>query len=219
MRYRALFSLFEKDLKAEWRQQQNLMGIFLYALSTIFIIYLATGNPPADQWNALFWITQVFIVVNAVIKSFVGEAQGRMLYYYSTVHPLEYLYSKMLMNVFYMILLSLISLAFFMLFLGNPVQNHLLFIAITLLGGIGLSLLFTMLSAVASKARQQASLVAVLGLPVMVPQLILLIRLSRAGMGEIFKEGGILKIFGLLTGLDILIVIMASILFPFLWKD
>ncbi len=219
MRINSLIALVKKDVRTELRQQQNLTGIFLYALSTIFIIYLATGRPAADQWNALFWITQVFIVVNAVIKSFVGEAKGRMLYYYSTVHPLEYLYSKMLLNVVYMILLSLISLACFLLFLGNPLQNTGLFVLITLVGGFGLSLLFTMLSAIASKARQQASLVAVLGLPVMVPQLILLVRLSKAGMGEVFNEDGVLKIFGLLTGLDFLIIIMASILFPFLWKD
>jgi heme exporter protein B len=76
-----------------------------------------------------------------------------------------------------------------------------------------------MLSAIASKARQQASLIAILGFPVIVPQLVLLVRLSKLAFGEVFKESAALQITGLLIGLDALVIIMASILFPYLWKD
>jgi heme exporter protein B len=103
--------------------------------------------------------------------------------------------------------------------LGNPVQNMLAFFGIVLLGGTGLSLVFTMLSAIASKARQQASLVAILGFPVIVPQVVLLIRLSKYAYGEVFKAGVPLQMTGLLIGLDVLVIIMASVLFPYLWKD
>src|SRR5438045_2237335 len=166
MLWKHVKSLVQKDIKLELRQQQNLYGILVYAVSTIFVLYLAAGKPDAVNWNALFWITQLFIVVNAVVKSFVGEPRGRELYHYTIVHPLEYLFSKMLLNVVYMILLSLVAMLLFRLLLGDPVQDGFLFCGIVLLGGIGLSLVFTMLSAIASKARQQASLIAILGFPV-----------------------------------------------------
>lgn len=215
----ALAALIKKDVQLELRQQQNLYGILVYALSTIFILYLAAGKPDAVQWNALFWVTQLFIVVNAVIKSFVGEPKGRSLYYHSIVHPLEYLFSKMVLNVIYMFILGVVSILCFTVLLGNPVQNMLAFFGIVLLGGTGLSLVFTMLSAIASKARQQASLVAILGFPVIVPQVVLLIRLSKYAYGEVFKAGVPLQMTGLLIGLDALVIIMASVLFPYLWKD
>jgi heme exporter protein B len=219
MNFRHLRQLVQKDIKLELRQQQNLYGIVVYAVSTIFVLYLAAGKPDAVDWNALFWITQLFIVVNAVVKSFVGEPRGRELYYYTIVHPLEYLGSKMLLNLVYMVMLSVISMLLFRLLLGDPVDNAWRFTGIVMLGGIGLSLVFTMLSAIASKARQQASLIAILGFPVIVPQLLLLVRLSKAAYGEIFKQGAVMQLTGLLIGLDVLVVIMAFILFPYLWKD
>ena len=219
MKYSNIVTLIKKDLALEWRQQQNLYGILIYAASTIFVLYLAAGSPNAVSWNALFWITELFIVVNAVVKSFVGEPKGRELYHYSIVHPLEYLLSKMVLNLVYMLVLSILSMLLFRLLLGDPVANAWLFCAIALLGGAGLSLVFTMLSAIASKARQQASLIAILGFPVIIPQLVLLVRLSKAAYGEVFKPGVVLQLFGLLGALDVLVVIMAVILFPYLWKD
>jgi heme exporter protein B len=219
MKFQHINQLVKKDITLELRQQQNLYGIVVYAVSTIFVLYLAAGKPDAVSWNALFWITELFIVVNAVVKSFVGEPKGRELYHYTIVHPLEYLGSKMILNVFYMALLSVIAMLLFRVLLGDPVNDGWRFMGIVILGGIGLSLVFTMLSAIASKARQQASLIAILGFPVIVPQLVLLVRLSKSAYGEVFKQGAVLQLTGLLAGLDILVIIMAFILFPYLWKD
>ena len=154
-----------------------------------------------------------------MVKSFVGEPAGRYLYYTTLVKPNAYLYSKMLVNLLYMAILGTLSLLAFRFFLGDPVVDGVRFWGITLLGGMGLTLVFTMLSAIASKARQQASLIAILGFPVIIPQISLLLRLSRAGFGEVFKEGAVWQIVLLLLGLNALCLILASILFPFIWKD
>lgn len=215
----AITKMFLKDVKLELRSMQNLYGIMVYAISTIFLLYLASGQPDSAQWNALFWITQLFIVVNAVVKSFVGESKGRFLYFAGLCHPNAYLGSKMLLNILYMMILSTVSVLLFSVFLGNPMVNVWLFVGISLLGGIGFALVFTMLSAIASKAQQQPSLIAILGFPVIIPQFILLIRLSKAAFGEVFKTGAVLSITSLLAGLNILVLIMALILFQYLWKD
>ena len=219
MEWKHIKTLVKKDITLELRQQQNLYGVLVYAISTIFVLYLAAGRPDAVSWNALFWVTELFIVVNAVVKSFVGEPKGRELYHYTIVHPLEYLFSKMLLNLVYMLMLSLVAMLLFRLLLGDPVNDGWRFCGIVILGGTGLSLVFTMLSAIASKARQQASLIAILGFPVIVPQLVLLVRLSKSAYGEVFKAGAVLQLSGLLLGLDVLVLIMAFILFPYLWKD
>ena len=118
-----------------------------------------------------------------------------------------------------MVLLSIVGMLVFMLLLGDPVNEGWRFFGIVILGGTGLSLVFTMLSAIASKARQQASLIAILGFPVIIPQLVLLVRLSKSAYGEAFKAGAVLQLSGLLLGLDVLLIIIAFILFPYLWKD
>jgi heme exporter protein B len=107
----------------------------------------------------------------------------------------------------------------FTLFLKSPVTDGFTFLGISLLGGVSLSLTFTLLSAIAAKAQQQASLMAILGFPVIIPQLLLLARLSKTAFGEVFRSGTVWQIAGLLAGLDVLIILMAVILFTYLWKD
>jgi heme exporter protein B len=215
-----IFALLKKDILLELRQQHTFYGILLYIASTIFVLFLAfPDSPDAIVWNSLFWVIQLFVCVNTVAKSFLQESRGRMLYFYSIVSPVEFIIAKLLFNVILMLLMSTISLVLFYVFLGSPYTNGLHFLGIVLLGGSGLSLTFSLMSAIAAKAQQNAALIAILGFPVILPQLLLLMRLSKSAFGEVFKDGAILQLAGLIAGLDVAVVVLAVILFPYLWKD
>jgi heme exporter protein B len=118
-----------------------------------------------------------------------------------------------------MVLMSLLSLLLFVIFLDNPVDNSLWFTGIVVLGGASISIVFTLMSAIAAKAQQNAALIAILGFPVILPQLLLLMRLSKAAFAEVFREGAVMQLSFLIIGLDVLVIAMAVILFPYLWKD
>ena len=214
-----ILALLKKDILLELRQQHTFYGILLYIASTIFVLYLAIDKPEADVWNGLFWVIQLFICVNAVAKSFLQESRGRMLYFYSIVSPVEFIIAKMAYNIILMMLMSLISLLLFFIFMSNPLENSAWFTGIVILGGASISIVFTLMSAIAAKAQQNAALIAILGFPIILPQLLLLMRLSKAAFAEIFKEGAVLQIAGLIAGLDVLVIALAVILFPYLWKD
>ena len=212
-------ALLKKEFLLETRQQHTLYGVMLYIASTVFVIYLTIDAPDADTWNSLFWITQLFICINAVAKSFLQEARGRMLYYYSITSPAVFILSKLCYNVLLMLAMNLVNLLLYTTFMGNPTESFLQFLFIGLLGSMGLGLVFTMLAAIASKALQQASLMAILGFPLIIPQLLLLVRLSKTAFSEVFRDGVPQQLVLLLVSLDILIVFLAVILYPFLWKD
>lgn len=212
-------TLLKKDILLEFRQKHTFYGILLYIASTIYVLFLSMDKLDANVWNGLFWVIQLFICVNAVAKSFLQENRGRMLYYYSIASPVEFIVSKILYNVMLMICMSLISLLLFVIFLNNPIDNSLRFIGIVILGGAGLSIVFTLMSAIAAKAQQNAALIAILGFPVILPQLLMLMKLSKAAFSEVFKEGAVLQLAGLIIGLDVLVIALAVILFPYLWKD
>lgn len=213
-------TLLKKDILLEFRQKHTFYGILLYIASTIYVLFLAMDNKlDANVWNGLFWVIQLFICVNAVAKSFLQESRGRMLYFYSIASPVEFIIAKMIYNVLLMMLMSLLSLLLFVIFLNNPVHNSLWFIGIVVLGGTSISIVFTLMSAIAAKAQQNAALIAIMGFPVILPQLLLLMRLSKAAFAEVFKEGAVLQLSALIVGLDILVIAMAVILFPYLWKD
>ena len=113
--------------------------------------------------------------------------------------------------------MSMLSLLLFALFLGNPLQKAGQFIGLVLLGGWSLSLVFTFLAAIAAKAQQNAAIMAVLGFPIIIPQLLLLMRLSNAAFAPLLTIP--LATVLLLVALDIMVILLAVILFPFLWKD
>jgi heme exporter protein B len=116
-----------------------------------------------------------------------------------------------------MLLMSFLSILLFSLFLGNPVQKALPFVGLVLLGGWSLSLVFTFLSAIAAKAQQNAAIMAILGFPIIIPQLMLLMQLANTVFSD--KTGIAFSTLLLIVALDVLVVMLAVILFPFLWKD
>src|SRR4029077_12353333 len=110
-------------------------------------------------------------------------------------------------NSLLMLVMSLLSLLLFALFLGNPIVKALPFIALVLLGGWSLSLVFTFLAAIAAKAQQNAAIMAVLGFPLIIPQLLLLMQLTNIIFNPalIFPWNTVL----LLVALDLLVVMFA----------
>jgi len=218
--FRQVWALFNKDILLEFRQKHTFYGILLYVASTIFVIYLSMmDNPDGQTWNSLFWVIQLFVCVNAVAKSFLQESKSRMLYFYSVASPVAFIISKLMYNIVLMLFMSLIGLFLFMIFLGNPLLDSWMFIGIVLLGGLGLSLVFTLMSAIAAKAQQNAALIAILGFPVILPQLLLLMKLSKAAFGEVFRGGATLQLVCITSMLDVLVITLAIILFPYLWKE
>lgn len=213
-----VFALFKKDVLLEIRQQYSFYGILLYVSSTIFVLYLAMGRPEADVWNGLFWMIQLFVCVNAVAKSFLQESRSRMLYFYSIAGPKDFVLSKLLFNALLMLVMSIMSLLLFLLLLGNPLKEPVQFIGLATLGGISLSVVFTFLAAIAAKAQQQAALMAILGFPIIIPQLLLLMKIAAIAFSSVI-QAGLAQMILLLVVLDIMVVILSIILFPYLWKD
>lgn len=212
-----IFTLIKKDLLLEIRQQYSFYGILLYIIATIFVLYMTIQEPEPKVWNGLFWVIQLFICINAVAKSFLQETRGRMLYFYSIVNPRDFVLAKLVFNSILMLLMSFLSIILFSLFLGNPIQKVPQFIGLVLLGGWSLSLVFTFLSAIAAKAQQNAAIMAILGFPIIIPQLMLLMSLANTVFTD--KTGIAASTLLLIVMLDILVVMLAVILFPFLWRD
>jgi heme exporter protein B len=201
----------------EIRQQYSFYGVILYIGATIFVLFMAMDAPEGRVWNGLFWVIQLFICINAVAKSFLQESRGRMLYYQVITSPQNFVLSKLLFNSLLMLVMSGLSLLLFTLFLGNPVEKFSTFIGLVFLGGWGLSLVFSFLAAIAAKAQQNAAIMAILGFPLIIPQLIMLMKISNS----VFSQSGpaIGGTVLLLVVMNFLIIILSIILFPFLWKD
>jgi len=214
----ALISLVRKDLLIEWRQKHTLFGVLLYVGSTVFVVYMMSGQPEPKVWNALFWLTQLFVAVNSVAKSFLQEHPHRFRYYFTLVKPGTFLLAKMIYSIVLMLLMSLVSLLLYNVMLGWPLEQGLLFVAIASVGSLSLSTVFTFLSAIAARAQQNAALMAILGFPLVTPVLMILSNLALKAIAPVYQPGWWVLALSLLA-LDVLVVVLGLILFPFLWQE
>ena len=200
------------------RQQYTFYGVLLYVAATIFVLHLAMWEPEGPVWKGLFWMMMLFICVNAVAKSFLQEGRERLLYFYTIAGSRDFILSKILFNALLMVVMSLLSVGLFLLILGDPTVHVWLFVLLSMLGGFSLSLVFTFLAAIAARAQQSSALMAIMGFPLVIPQLLLLNKASTVAFENVL-QGGFGSMIVLILGLDVLLVAMAIILFPFLWKD
>lgn len=212
--------LVRKDFLLELRQRYALNGILLYVVSTIFVVQLCFGRAIDETtWIALFWIILLFAAFNAVSKSFVQESASRRLYYFILAAPVSVVLSKMIYNTLLMLFLGVLSLVIYSLFMGIPDFNFQLFLPAFALGCIGLASALTMVSAIASRSGNNAALMAILGFPIVVPLLLLLVNASKTALKQSLGFVEIAKILTSLFMIDLVVVVLAVILFPYLWKD
>ena len=212
-------ALLYKELTLEWRNRYALNGLLLYVVSTVFVCYLSFRQiTSVPVWNALFWIIMLFASINAVGRSFIQEHKGRLLYLYSTCSPQEFVLAKMVFNAIIMWVIALIGYIIYLLFIGDLVQDHLMFGLALWLGSTGFALILTLMSAIASKTDNNLSLMAILSFPVQLPFLITLIKFSKNAVDGLDPSVS----YGLITVLGMIIVIVVALsylLFPYLWRD
>lgn len=210
--------LILKELKIDWRTKYPLAGILLYITSLIITSYLAfTGFIDPETWNALLWLIILFISINAIAKSFAQE-EDRSAYYYYVIKPERIITAKLIYYGFYQLALMSVALLVFVLFLGFPVRTSGLFTLNLIIGSVGLSSAFTMVSSIASKTNNNAVMMAILGFPIIIP--ILLLSISNS---QILVLGGhwsdINSNFLTLLSVNVIIIALSYILFPFTWKS
>ena len=211
--------LIRKEIMLEWRSKYALNGILLYVVSTVFVCYLAFRQVSSAQtWNALFWIIMLFASVNAITKSFIQESRARQLYYYTIASPKAIIISKIIYNIFLMILLSLIALGFYSLVFNNPMGDPMFYLLSVLLGSISFASIFTMISGIASKASNGGGLMAILSFPLVIPLLVVLIKFSKNAMDGLDRSVSYDEI-GVILAINVIVITTSLLLFPYLWRD
>jgi len=212
--------LIKKEMRLEWRSKYALNGVLLYVVSTVFVCFMSFISMPEKlTWNALFWIIMLFASINAVAKSFLQESRGRHLYIHTLVSPLALIIAKTFYNSLLMIGLTLIAFVFYSMVFEPPADmDFLMYLVAVILGSLSFATIFTMVSAIASKAGNGGMLMAILSFPIIIPVLIVLIKLAKNAVDGLDRSVSLDDI-GLMLVINALIMSVSLLLFPYLWRD
>lgn len=206
----------------EMRQKHALAGIAMYVLATVFVCYLSLEKiETAKTWGAMLWLTGIFTAFNTMQKAFASEGSGTVIYLYTLVNPRMIILSKAVYNALLVAMLNLVSVFFFVLFFGTDAivnADIYQFLLGLFLGSTGLGLALTFVAGLAYKSGTGAGLVAILGFPVIIPLLITMVRYTTFALEGMSFSQNSLNLVVLLV-LNIVSLVLAYVLFPYLWRD
>jgi heme exporter protein B len=219
MNSQLLSQLIKKEFLLEFRQKSTLAGILVYIVATVFISALSFKKIiHPTVWNALFWTIFMFITVNISTKSFMQETKGKGLYNYLYYNPRHFILSKIIYNMLLMAVLSLLTFFFYSWFVGSMVQDMGMFLLALLFSSSAFSGVLSLMSAIASKANNNISLMAILSFPVLMPLLLVSVKLSKHAIDGLAWSVSY-KYLLILIMLNFVVVALATLLFNYLWKE
>jgi len=147
-----------------------------------------------------------------------NESRERMLYFYTIMSPSQFIISKMIYNAFIMIALSMIAVIIYTALFDMDIADPTLFWYGVLFGSCGLAFVLSMLSTIASKAGSNLTLLAILGLPILLPLILVTTTLTKNAIDGI--DWAIQwKYAFVLMGLNVVCFALSLILFPYLWRE
>jgi heme exporter protein B len=219
MNIKLLTQLIKKEFLLEFRQKSTLAGILVYIVATVFISALSFKKIlHPTVWNALFWTIFMFISINVASKSFMQETKGKGLYNYLYYNPRQFILSKIIYNMLLMAVLSLLTFFFYSWFVGSMVQDLGMFLVTLIFSSSAFSGVLSLMSAIASKANNNISLMAILSFPVLMPLLLVSVKLSKNAIDGLAWSVSY-KYLLILIMLNFVVVALATLLFNYLWKE
>lgn len=219
-----ILSILYKEWRIEWRQKYALNGLLLYVASMVVVVVLAFLNKTQTVeieplvWSVLYWLMMLFVAVQVVAKSFMGEQDGQLHYLYQLARPEAVYIAKLLYNFLLMLLLTTLSSLIYMLFSQQVPDNLNLFYLCTSSGSLALAANLSLVSAIASKSENKNTILAVLGFPITVPVLLTLVRATNQSLQGFPTSDNLGRIFTIL-GMSLVLSLVSLLLFPVVWRD
>ena len=105
-----------------------------------------------------------------------------------------------------------------LLLVGNPVENHLLYLGTLALGSIGFAAVLTLMSAIAAQTNNNVTLMAILSFPILLPLLLTLITLSKQAADGLQWAVSSKYMIALLA-INAIVFTLSYLLFPYLWRE
>ncbi len=214
-------AVFTKDFRLEWRSRFGVSTVLAFIASTLLIVLfsLRADLLSVSVQSGLVWIIILFASLTTLSRVFVSESErGTMDLLRLNAPSTSVLIGKLAYNFLFTLLITGTTFLLFAIMVNMPVVRPALLLAVVMLGSSGLAGTTTMLGALVSQAVRKGAVFPVLALPLLIPLMLLLVRVTQAVFtgGESASYANDLAALVGFTG----VTISASILlFDNLWED
>src|ERR1700733_8558033 len=182
--------VLRKDLRLELRTLETVPAMVLFALVTFVIFHFGLNRPTIDGQLAagVLVVTLLFAAMLGINRLFVAEREqgGFDAFLLAPVDRTALLVAKASALFVFLVVLEIVAVPAFGLFLLGPSLGHALpgIVLILILANVGLSVIGTLVSAIAVHTRARDLIGPVIGLPLLLPALIATAR----GLGPLLTQ-------------------------------
>jgi len=168
-------------------------------------------------WATLYWIIYLFSCFNSALNNGHLFNRKKLLYLYSIVKPEMYILAKIFKQTVIVFLIGIIGFVTWMIF-GVEFQNIGLFVPVVFLNSLIMASILSLVSFISVKAEGNFALLAILALPILIPDLLIVSKLSYLILDG-FSSEIYLKYIGSLALLSFISCALSIVLFPYIWRE
>jgi len=216
-----VLALLVKDLRSEYRTRYAISAVFLFALTTLAAVSfsLGAGGLPAHYISVLFWVILFFSALSGLAQSFIKEAETKTAVTLKLATSEDVVYfGKWSFNLVLLLGLEVFLVPLFMILLNVEVARWGLFVAVVLLGSLGLVSATTLIASIIAAAGVRGALFSVLSLPVLLPLLVPLVKVTEYCFAPGLTDGGLSELRAL-AAYAVVVATGGWLLFPFVWRE
>jgi heme exporter protein B len=215
------FSVFKKDVQIEFRTRfaVNMVLAFVVASLLLILFTLKAQNLEPSQKSGLVWIVIIFAALSALGRSFIHETDKNtydLLRIYAK-GSVVYL-GKLFYNVVFSLFINTTTFLLYMFLMDLSIVSFPAFALMLLLGTLGLSSVSTMTAAIVSQADRKGAVFSVLSIPLFVPLILLLTRITSAAF-VVGSLDAFMNDLLALVGFVGVTITAGILLFDFIWED
>lgn len=217
-------AVFAKDLRSELRNRTALNSLLLFAIVAVLVVGFAVGaggsGLAAPIKAALLWVVLFFGAFAGLAHVFLHEEEAStVMALRLTAAPGAVYAGKLLFNLLLLGMIVLVVVPLFLILLDLKLMRPFAFLAVILSGCVGLGAAATIVAAIIAKARGKGALYGALGLPLLLPLLIMAVRATQEAMVGDGDTLTVLRGVGGLISFAVMLITASALLFPFVWED
>ena len=217
----AITAVFSKDLQTELRSRYALNTILAFVGASLLLILfsLNAAQLPPTAKSGLIWIIILFAALSSLSRSFVMETERQTfnllrLHYQAS----EVFVGKLCYNFAFALSVNILTFLCYLFLLDIPIADTTALILTLILGTAGLSGIATMLAAIVAQADRKGAIFSVLGIPLLFPLILILVRTTKAALLEGLTQN-YLNDFWALLGFAGVTISAGILLFDFIWEE
>ena len=221
---RTAWTVLRKDLRLELRTAETVPAMVLFAVVTMVIFHFGLNRDTISGQEAagVLVVALLFAAMLGINRLFVAEREqgGFDAFLLAPVDRTAMLLAKAAALFLFLSVLEVVAVPAFKLFLLGPGIPLPGLIAVLALTNLGLSVIGTLVSAIAVHTRARDLIGPVIGLPLLVPALIAAARATGPMLQATHASAGPpLRWVGVLALYDLVFALLAYAVFDFLLEE